>query len=497
LKNQVSLRFTAAHEVAAHTSAMLAYWDKDLVCRYANDAYLEWFGRTPEEMVGKITLPQLLGDTLYQKNRVYIEAALQGKVQVFEREIITAVGECRHSLATYNPDIVDGKVAGFFVHVADITALKTSSPPSTDETLKGFSAATESPDETLNAVEKTLRSHLFLPFPGISFLAKKHHVSSSKLKRDFKKKYVKTIFAYFRYLQMEVAEIYIEEKKHSKKQVAELLKFANPSNFLNAYKKYLKEKSAKKVIEDLEKATDDRYKIFVSQSPVAIAMFDKKLNLMAASHKWVLDHGLQDRELNGINFYEFFPGAKERWEIVNKRCLAGEVDQGEELFTRSDGSNLWLRWEIRCWLNAKNEPGGIIVFSEDITLARQQEADNKRLLEILLKTSEVTRIGVWERNFSNDTVYWNKVTYEILEMPENEAPPKELALDLYSDPAEREMIRNYINMARQHGQSFDFIATINTVKGTKKSLRVVGFAEMKEGVCERLYGIIKEINTAR
>jgi PAS domain S-box-containing protein len=495
LKNQVSFRFTAAQDVAAHTNAMLAYWDKDLVCRYANDAYLEWFGYTPQEMIGKMTLPQLLGDTLYQKNRPYIEAALAGKVQVFEREISTPVGESRQSLATYNPDIIDGEVVGFFVHVADITQLKSQSPVDEDAYSKAAVFTSHSPDETLNDVEKTLRSHLFLPFPGISFLAKKHLVSSSKLKRDFKKRYGKTIFAYFRYLQMEVAEIYIKDKKHSKKQVAELLKFANPSNFLNAYKKYLQEKSTRQVIADLEKATDDRYKIFISQSPVAIAMFDKKLNLMAASHKWVMDYGLQDRELNGINFYEFFPGVRERWEIVNKKCMEGEINQGEELFTRPDGSNLWLRWDIRCWLNSKNEPGGIIVFSEDITLATQKEADNKRLLEILLKTSEVTRIGVWERNFSTERVFWNKVTYEILDMPEDKLPPKELALDLYSDPSEREMIRNHINMAKQHGQSFDFIATIDTVAGNKKKLRVVGFSEMREGVCERLYGIIKEIST--
>ena len=493
MKEQQSFRFTAAHEVASNTNAMLAYWDKNLICRFANNAYMEWFGRTPEEMIGRMTLPQLLGPSLYEKNVSYITGALEGKVQVFERNIITPAGEYRDSLATYNPDIIDGEVAGFFVHVADITQLKSFHQKDPHTEITPSPGNIDSPDEILNAVEKTLRSYLFLLFPGISFLASKHHISESKLKRDFKAKYQTTIFTYFRYLQMEVADIYIADKKHSKKQVAAMMKFSNPSNFLKCYQKYLKDKAAEKIIEDLEKANDDRYKIFISQSPVAIAMFDIKLILIAASDKWVKDYGLQNRELADLSFYEFFPGAAERWRAVHKKCLEGTTDQGEELFTRSDGSDLWLRWDMRCWLNAKDEPGGIIVFSEDISFAKQHDADNKRLLEILVKTSEVTRMGAWERNIKNGTAFWNKVTYEILEIPEDDGPTLHPALHFYTDEKERDMVRKHMTMAMEHGQSFDFTASITTGKGNKKDVRVVGFADMKNGVCERLYGIFKEI----
>lgn len=109
--------------VTDHVSAMLAYWDKDLVCRFANAAYLEWFGKTREEMVNKITLPELLGP-LYIANRPYILGALEGKPQTFEREIRLPDGSVRHSIANYFPDIADGKVQGFYTHVADVTPIK-------------------------------------------------------------------------------------------------------------------------------------------------------------------------------------------------------------------------------------------------------------------------------------------------------------------------------------------------------------------------------------
>jgi signal transduction histidine kinase len=110
--------------ISDHITAMLAYWDKDLVCRYANSAYVDWFGKTKEQMINNIRIDELLGP-IYEKNLPYIKGVLLGKKQVFEREIPIPDGSgVRHSLATYIPDIKNGNVLGFFVHVADVTYLK-------------------------------------------------------------------------------------------------------------------------------------------------------------------------------------------------------------------------------------------------------------------------------------------------------------------------------------------------------------------------------------
>jgi len=121
-KNEDNLNLLGL-SVANHVSAMLAYWDKNLVCRFANAAYMAWFGKSREEMIDKITIQELLGP-LYEKNLSYISGALEGNVQTFEREITVPTGGVRHSIANYFPDIVDGEVKGFFAHVADITPIK-------------------------------------------------------------------------------------------------------------------------------------------------------------------------------------------------------------------------------------------------------------------------------------------------------------------------------------------------------------------------------------
>jgi diguanylate cyclase (GGDEF)-like protein len=102
---------------------MLAYWDARQVCRFANKAYEEWFRRSLQDLLGT-TMRDLLGP-LYEKNLPYIEGALAGERQVFERAIPRPRGGApRHSLATYIPHFVDGRVVGIFVHVADVEPLK-------------------------------------------------------------------------------------------------------------------------------------------------------------------------------------------------------------------------------------------------------------------------------------------------------------------------------------------------------------------------------------
>ncbi|MCO5170026.1 MAG: PAS domain S-box protein [Planctomycetes bacterium] len=103
--------------------AMLAYWDAGQRCRFANRAYERWFGVSPEALVGR-HMSELLGP-LYWLNLPFIEGALRGEAQEFEREIPDpGGGPPRQSLACYIPDVVAGSVRGFFVMVSDISSVK-------------------------------------------------------------------------------------------------------------------------------------------------------------------------------------------------------------------------------------------------------------------------------------------------------------------------------------------------------------------------------------
>lgn len=104
---------------------MVGYWTTDLRCAFSNQAYLEWFGKNPQQM-NNIRMQDLLGRELFANNEPYIRKALAGERQSFERTLIKADGSTGYTWAHYIPDRINERVEGFFVLVSDITELKKS-----------------------------------------------------------------------------------------------------------------------------------------------------------------------------------------------------------------------------------------------------------------------------------------------------------------------------------------------------------------------------------
>jgi PAS domain S-box-containing protein len=102
---------------------MVGYWTRELRSGFANAAYLEWFGKTPEQMRG-IHISEVLGLELFRKNEPFINGVLRGERQQFERTLTKADGTVGYSWAHYIPDIDGDQVRGFFALVSDVSELK-------------------------------------------------------------------------------------------------------------------------------------------------------------------------------------------------------------------------------------------------------------------------------------------------------------------------------------------------------------------------------------
>lgn len=101
----------------------VGYWDMELRCKFANAAYKDWFGHTPEEVL-TLTLPALLGPSQFETNQMHIRAALAGQRQTFSRTLVKPCGRTASALIHYIPDIdATGRTQGFYVLVSDVTAI--------------------------------------------------------------------------------------------------------------------------------------------------------------------------------------------------------------------------------------------------------------------------------------------------------------------------------------------------------------------------------------
>lgn len=104
--------------------AFIGYWNQDFINIHVNQAYADFFGKTPQEVKGK-HLKDVLGLKLYEENLPYIKEALKGFVQYFESKIYTREHKIRETLIHYIPeDILEGQVQGLFVIITDISQVK-------------------------------------------------------------------------------------------------------------------------------------------------------------------------------------------------------------------------------------------------------------------------------------------------------------------------------------------------------------------------------------
>ncbi|MGK5012617.1 PAS domain-containing protein [Janthinobacterium sp. MDB2-8] len=110
--------------VTDNLPGMVSYWDADLRCRFANNFYNEWFGRSSAELAG-IHMRELLGQELFDVYAPHVDGVLAGRPQSFERDLLDPAGQVCHTWTNYIPDVDDsGGVRGFFVLASDVSELK-------------------------------------------------------------------------------------------------------------------------------------------------------------------------------------------------------------------------------------------------------------------------------------------------------------------------------------------------------------------------------------
>jgi PAS domain S-box-containing protein len=126
----ISERKAAEHRILAHDRflssiteripSQLAYYDKDLICRFANSAHASRYGKLASEMVGA-PLSQVVDEVQLPEILPHVADALSGRSQTFEVERLEADGAQRFYEIHYIPDFKHGCVEGIFIEWHDIT----------------------------------------------------------------------------------------------------------------------------------------------------------------------------------------------------------------------------------------------------------------------------------------------------------------------------------------------------------------------------------------
>lgn len=119
---EVAVAHSAA-ELRTITDALpvlISYIDRDLIYRFANSAYQDWFGRSPDDIVG-CHLREVLGEHSYAERLPLIERAMAGEPIVSEGRLTHRDGSFHRADIRYLPRVGDdGEVLGIHVLVSDV-----------------------------------------------------------------------------------------------------------------------------------------------------------------------------------------------------------------------------------------------------------------------------------------------------------------------------------------------------------------------------------------
>jgi diguanylate cyclase (GGDEF)-like protein/PAS domain S-box-containing protein len=110
--------------ITENLPAMIVYFDRNFVCRFANSQYASFFGFTRETILGR-HLSEVMGAANFLRTAAKFQQVLDGKSVIYERAHRDDDGRTRHVRVSFAPETdASGAVVGSYALVSDITEYK-------------------------------------------------------------------------------------------------------------------------------------------------------------------------------------------------------------------------------------------------------------------------------------------------------------------------------------------------------------------------------------
>jgi PAS domain S-box-containing protein len=164
--------------------------------------------------------------------------------------------------------------------------------------------------------------------------------------------------------------------------------------------------------------------------------------------------------------------------------------------------------KIIFFTNHKRKNGSL--YPVEIHLQFVEEGNNKSFLAVILditerkkgkellhKANTIARLGSWEVDLLNGTIYWSDITREIHEAESSFVPDLQKGINFYKEGPSRDLITQKIKEAIELGKPWDEELQIVTVKNNIRWIRTIGEPELVDGKCVRIIGSFQDITEAK
>ena len=114
-----------AQTMTDHQPTLLAYVDREQRLQFVNRAWLNWFGKTREEVLGRDGR-ESVGDVMLRSNEDVIAKVLGGEAMGTPAEMRGVDGRVGNFWIYRMPDLVEGAIRGYFFIATDVTEMRRS-----------------------------------------------------------------------------------------------------------------------------------------------------------------------------------------------------------------------------------------------------------------------------------------------------------------------------------------------------------------------------------
>jgi signal transduction histidine kinase/CheY-like chemotaxis protein/CHASE3 domain sensor protein len=169
-----------------------------------------------------------------------------------------------------------------------------------------------------------------------------------------------------------------------------------------------------------------------------------------------------------------------------------------QLAVKNENLNKSSNWTVLFIIFSAVATVGVIIFvyiqlKSDLIRRDKLEKDLFHTKEMLEETSSVAQVGGWEANLKTRKISWSQSTREIHKTQNNFQPNFENALGFYEGES-GERIKYLFNRAIKQGISFDEELQLVRNDGVTIWVRIKGVPEFEGEICNRVYGIIQDID---
>ena len=222
--------------------------------------------------------------------------------------------------------------------------------------------------------------------------------------------------------------------------------------------------------------TDTQVSTFISNAPLAMAMFDRDMRYVTWSQLWANRYGIAGRDLRGVSHYDLFPDLPAHFIDAHRRALAGEeISCDGEWLELAPDKKTYERWRTQPVIDAQGDITGVAIFSEDLTaqkLAEERLQDSKKQLKFVINVLDA---GVIEWEFDTAEISASQNACKKLGLDGHNAPVDLDSLIALLKPTDKDRFLESLHRARDPRTDGVFSAHIAPViAGRVRKMQFIG-----------------------